>query len=801
MGKKSVSSRVKGPPPMILQIPPMPPPTSTQGHIGGKSSDMGSTKANETLVITNAKQSDSQVSYGEKIIRKDMETWTAFSKPKHFAQRRADFANSTPWFRGLQVGYWSTNSGDPRNGKDANGHEQKYCTGLYIAGCPPVGRYLDSEVIITSINGPDNTDRHIADRRREAEHNLVERVPVGVAVSRDAWKPDADGVRTFPCPIPEGLDCVALAWFLVTHMWPKPALNEKGITKDVWMVRLEKIDLSERSWWSNAAHGALPYPSLEERDFKAKAAEEACGTCGQISFRLFKSHFVCLNGDCEKWFRVNGELIENQPDNMVYNDDFLRERFDRLDDNLVIQPLEETYPNLYPTFEQFVAKNYPDSQGPESSVTAASLAARNEALLTGFSCPRCGLANSRVQYHGWYCRNTDCRDAEGNVNPFRYHAPPHMVTPALLEAERQQAKTKVDKLLSALLGYQGETDLDSHVAHNLDFGGGCRATIFRPKPGSAAVAKADKLFKQIQEDAASGALGLARRSVSANGGMNLTNHFVENYGERYNLPFALSDIPLNEAPGVVRDALATANGYMREYFGDDNDECEFNEIYIAAYLSKKMGMSFHDDGETGLGSIIGTWTIGGRATFKFCIKPQFDYGRSKKDGVWMKPQGGQVDPVPAGCTEEAFRAELRATFERGEISAEEWTAQLQQHMDAHMAGPQNKRTYAKRTLLSFTVEHGDVVIMWGPNTQRYMEHAVDCRSPMRFAVTLRRVTKDMGTPEQWARLDARLESDKAFTPSWAEAAKKRKAVDGGEGESEGQPAGRKKARAKKAKAK
>lgn len=169
----------------------------------------------------------------------------------------------------------------------------------------------------------------------------------------------------------------------------------------------------------------------------------------------------------------------------------------------------------------------------------------------------------------------------------------------------------------------------------------------------------------------------------------------------------------------------------------------------------------------------------------------------------MKPQGGQIDPIPKGCTEEAFRTELKGMFERGEITAEQWTSRLQEHMDAHMAGPHNNkrsRSYAKRTLLSFTVGHGDVVIMWGPNTQRYMEHAVDCRSPMRFAVTLRRVTKDMGTPEQWARLDARLESDKAFTPSWAgAAATKRKAVadDEDEGEEEeGQPAGAKKSKAK-----
>lgn len=57
-------------------------------------------------------------------------------------------------------------------------------------------------------------------------------------------------------------------------------------------------------------------------------------------------------------------------------------------------------------------------------------------VLAGFSCPQYGLTNSRVDYHRWHCRNTDCRDAERNVNPFSYHAPPPTVTPRFLELER-----------------------------------------------------------------------------------------------------------------------------------------------------------------------------------------------------------------------------------------------------------------------------------------------------------------------------------------------------------------------------
>lgn len=191
-----------------------------------------------------------------------------------------------------------------------------------------------------------------------------------------------------------------------------------------------------------------------------------------------------------------------------------------------------------------------------------------------------------------------------------------------------------------------------------------------------------------------------------------------------------------------------------------------------------------------------------------CIKPQYDYGRKSKDGAWMKPrEDGTIDPIPTGCTEEEFRRELKARFERGEIDAEQWSAQLQQHMDAYMAAPNTKRTYAKRTLVSFTVKHGDVVVMFGPNTQRFMEHAVECKSPMRFAITLRRVTGNMATDKQWGVLNKRLASDKAFTPSWAEGSKtagEAEEVEGdveGEAEDEGEPAAKRvrRTRAKKAK--
>lgn len=566
---------------------------------------------NEPRAATIAKRPDNaqtQASIQEMTIRRNMETWIAHGRPTSFSQRRTDFASATPWFRGVQTGFWSTNAGDPRNTRDADAKEEKYCTGLYIAGCPPAGRYIDAETVISSINGPDNNLKLIADRERETRHSLRSRIPIGIAVSKDAAKPDEHGVQTFPCAIPEGLECVALGWYMITHMWVKPGKNAKGHDTDVWMARLEKIDLAERSWWSDVKWADQPQPSMEDRDFTTKAAKETCQTCQESSVRLFEPQFVCLNKQCRDWFLVNGEHADANPANLVYHHRFLMERFDRFDQSShdAARGFWDFYPNLYPPPDQFFAKNYPDGQGPQVSVTPQNLAARNEALLTGFSCPQCGLTNSRVDYHRWHCRNTDCRDAEGNVKPFSYHAPPPRVTPEFLEAERKTVKEKAEKPFDKLFGYLGTEELGSHILYVFDFGGGCRMTILRPQVGSVAREMSDALFQRVQEDGAAGRLGLSRRTITANGGAGLTNHFVENFGERYYLPFALGDNPMAQAPEVVRDALDLANVYTWEYFGPGkNNEWRFNELYIAAYQSRKMHMNFHDDGEKKLGPIIG----------------------------------------------------------------------------------------------------------------------------------------------------------------------------------------------------
>lgn len=751
-------------------------------------------------------------SYENRILRKDMRTWTAARRPELWAERRADYSAATTWHRNPQSGFASTNTNDERTSTNPDGSLRKYCVAFFLAGYAPKGQYCDPEVIITAINGEESTNKTIAVRYAEIQNSLEDRVPIGVTVGKEATVPN-NGVRTFPCTLPDGLACAVLGYFVVTHLWPERVITQaastvsipclkstiggekcqgrelhanpiykgnepaKKRTKDiaarpvktvhtknkvVWMVRLEKLDLSQSSWWSDASQTHLEYPSLGQRNYDIKADERPCEACDKTCVQIFESSFVCLNMNCPQWWNIDGKpLIRETAPSLAYSTSFLKQRFNRADNTHPIKPLEKFYPRLYPSFQEFVAKQVPDPA--TSPMTIDNIDQRSLGLRAGFMCPQCGMANSRLHFHQWHCRNADCRDATGAINPFKFIATLPVVDAAFLKTVEKIPSRSLTRNLKNLPGFRAVIDLGTHLAYEVDLGNECGATILKPK--AIAVAKADNLFKKFQIAANSGDLVLARRPMGSEGGTVLTNHFAANFGEPYALKFALENTPLDASPDVVQDALKTVNEYMEGYFADQMMESQFNEIYIAAYLSRAMGMTYHDDGEKGLGHIIATWTLGGQATFSFCIKPDLDFLPSKKGGKRPKILGDEVDVIIPGCTEEAFRRQLKQSYEDGSITKEQWKDQLMGHMEHHMAGSGKKNAYQRRPLFSFPVEHGDIVVMWGQNTQKYLEHKVLCASPLRFAITFRRVMADMATPAQWAKLNAQLAKDTTFRPS------------------------------------
>lgn len=160
-----------------------------------------------------------------------------------------------------------------------------------------------------------------------------------------------------------------LDWFYVTHVWPEP--NGRTIA---FRVRLQKANLSTKSWWA-ASGTALP---ADDRDFESRATKEQCPECSVTSSQVYKVGWVCLNEKCSERFELAGHQITDY----TYNPNFLNERFDwnRKHEMALV---EEPMPN-----------------GDERAFSRVGWA--------GLVCARCGRCNSATEWYFWKCEAEGC---------------------------------------------------------------------------------------------------------------------------------------------------------------------------------------------------------------------------------------------------------------------------------------------------------------------------------------------------------------------------------------------------------
>ncbi|KAF3765075.1 hypothetical protein M406DRAFT_331384 [Cryphonectria parasitica EP155] len=689
---------------------------------------------------------DPPIQYEDAILRRDMQkTWQSAVPPPYFAEHRAHLINATTWFHTIQAGYYATVRGDPRN-IGPNGEEDSgFCLGLLLGKYFVPGAYLDAEVIITSINTPDSAPATTRRRLKEVTRNMEERRPIGVVIQQGATSSESHGYPLFPCTMTKNQDSWPLAWFVPTFIWPEPA--DKG--KKIWMVRLEKCDIEHQSWWADPAHGQPPV--ITSRDYTTKAETYKCETCDKSSPKIFEQAFVCLNPDCEEWWTSEGDPIQQDALqlNWTYSASFLKERWDRLSVN--IQGLEPCYPLLYPTATAFRRANYDDLMVDlqRQPIDQDKIVALCHGLMRGFACPQCGMLNTRVRWHEWHCRNDQCT--------FTIRASPPALTPEFLDGctKIEKAKRKWAGFdYTRLPGYQQGPSLQDFTVHQYTLAPGCSISILRAKPTAMAVA--NEYFTRMLALANLGRLNLERRMLNTPAGMVHTNHFNSNFGARYIFGVLLGTTRFEHGPPEVKAAVDKMNDWLGPYFLEGTGD--FNQLYFACYLAD-MAMSMHDDGESGLGPNVATWTLGGRGTFSVAIKPVWDYGRKltarshqeKAGDTWI-----DEDPLIQGCTEYAYRKEIWERREAGEIDHQEWKRLFRARME--------QKRGAHRILLKFPVDHGDIVLMHGEHTQRYLDHAatVDKTMPMRLALTFRTVERAMATEDKIAEQDRKIETNKSY---------------------------------------
>ncbi len=156
-------------------------------------------------------------------------------------------------------------------------------------------------------------------------------------------------------------------------------------------------------------------------------------------------------------------------------------------------------------------------------------------------------------------------------------------------------------------------------------------------------------------------------------GRMLTQQFTCNYGVAYKHVVAMGTEPLDTtSPAVISSTLDLLHTRTRAVLASC---AEFNELYPVLYL-EHQAMSFHDDGEPGLGSVVSSLSLGSTCRMRFRLK-----------------------------------AKCAAAFD---------------------VAPRD------RVVLDLPLRHGSVVVQQGHDLQRNFEHCVDPQG-FRIAITARRI--------------------------------------------------------------
>lgn len=141
-----------------------------------------------------------------------------------------------------------------------------------------------------------------------------------------------------------------------------------------WCVRLEKIDLSQPSWWMPKGK---PFVA---GSYTITAPTKVCGQCQKPSKCMFNVGWMCMNTSCPQYF-THPDLNGDQ--GLDYSTEFLQERT-RFTGNPP-GPLAPALPTLQ------------DGQwGTE------------EKHKKGIVCPKCRCCSRRIDWEEWRCENKPC---------------------------------------------------------------------------------------------------------------------------------------------------------------------------------------------------------------------------------------------------------------------------------------------------------------------------------------------------------------------------------------------------------
>ncbi|RYP07948.1 hypothetical protein DL765_008969 [Monosporascus sp. GIB2] len=228
--------------------------------------------------------------------------------PEVWAESRAALCNALDYFRSHQSSLHS---------------QDGVAVGMLIDSKVGEHDMFSSQVIITSIGGGCARDGRTGeivrvkslDDGNAAVRNLTKAMHLKQAIVVIAGM----GNKLWPTTPPHYYN--VLDHFHITDIWPVKTLNHENVEFVHWMIRFEKINLLEKSWWT-PADAANPEEYMVG-EYICPASK--CETCSDISKEKYKLGWTCLNSQCPEFFKFNGKTGNDQA-HFEYTDSFLRER-------------------------------------------------------------------------------------------------------------------------------------------------------------------------------------------------------------------------------------------------------------------------------------------------------------------------------------------------------------------------------------------------------------------------------------------------------------------------------------------
>ncbi|KAL2820991.1 hypothetical protein BDW59DRAFT_181323 [Aspergillus cavernicola] len=599
---------------------------------------------------------------------------------------RGAICDSIPWFARTMGGVHYKNG---------------LCWGFLVDEDSGIRSYIDDELIITRTGGGNEKSSEGGEKILTQTKDHDEASP-SMALQSTANIIPGNKNQVLRRKLPHRYN--VMAFFRIADMWYEKINNKKACR-----VRLEKLDLSEKSWWAEKG-SPKPVPHSQRL---TKPDIKQCPTCLTHHPKVYSEGWMCLSDKCAGFWKLNGA---QPPVELTFDQKFLDAR---LPADPEIQSPSSLVPNLLSTMSD-----------DDPHISTSTIARK------GVVCPMCKKCITRRFWNGWKCTDPLANGREGACT-FQKVMPMHLVSVRSVSDDFELGPIKRAVWFDSIIKPEVDnTGLLPYRRITYKLGDAGYVThLMATKDINARDNGPNDLFQQLQVHD----LGLRRYPLSAakvSGTLNA--QFAVNFGMPYKYVVAVDSLGFNQAPDPVLHTLGRLTWATERAVSIQGGAAKPpNELLLLGYF-EGQNIGYHDDGESTLGPTIATLSLGASSIMSLRMKTKYYLGLSKSNKLTAD------DPILPQCNNRENRLELKAMLEKGSITAKEYE---QAWLASH------KKSKPKRDcpdLIKMVLHHGDMVIMHGEGLQKFYEHEVkvDKDKALRFAVTARHVLEEKLTEEE-----------------------------------------------------